>query len=110
MLFCLTMNKVAFVLTTLKPFVPEPFTDKEKEAEREKQQKEFDSWVENNFLCASCHICDDHAMFQTYTTTDDKKVLLEDSHTTIVAGIGNVELKFTLGKTFIIAKRCNEYS
>ncbi|XP_060957675.1 uncharacterized protein LOC133029203 [Cannabis sativa] len=31
--------------------VSEASTDKDKEAEREKQQKDLDSWVENDFLC-----------------------------------------------------------
>jgi hypothetical protein len=43
MLFYLTMKKVAFVLTALKPVVSEASTDKDKEAEREKQQKDLDS-------------------------------------------------------------------
>ncbi|KAM6570522.1 hypothetical protein CsatB_018507 [Cannabis sativa] len=51
MLFYLTMKKVAFVLTALKPVVSEASTDKDKEAEREKQQKDLDSWVENDFPC-----------------------------------------------------------
>ncbi|KAF1866344.1 hypothetical protein Lal_00024353 [Lupinus albus] len=33
---------------------------------------------------------------------DNKKVLLGDSHTTIVAGTSDVELKFTFGKTLIL--------
>jgi len=41
-------------------------------------------------------------MFKTYTADDDQKVLLGDSHTTEVAGIGDVELKFTSGKTLIL--------
>ncbi|XP_062086274.1 uncharacterized protein LOC133792388 [Humulus lupulus] len=44
------MKKVLFVLTALKPVVFEASTDKDKETEREKQQKELDSWVENDFL------------------------------------------------------------
>ncbi|XP_062075777.1 uncharacterized protein LOC133779894 [Humulus lupulus] len=51
MLFYLTMKKVAFVLTALKSIVSEPSTDNDKETEREKQHKELDSWVENEFLC-----------------------------------------------------------
>ncbi|XP_062079740.1 uncharacterized protein LOC133784392 [Humulus lupulus] len=51
MLFYLTMKKVAFVLTALKPVVPEASTDKDNQTEREKQQKDLDSWVENDFLC-----------------------------------------------------------
>ncbi|XP_062080111.1 3-hydroxy-3-methylglutaryl-coenzyme A reductase 2-like [Humulus lupulus] len=56
-------------------------------------------WVDTG---ASHHVCYDHAMFKTYTAADDKKVLLGDSHTTIVAGIGNMELKFTSGKTLLL--------
>ena len=41
-------------------------------------------------------------MFKTYTDNEDKKVLLGDSHITIVAGIGSVELKFTSEKTVIL--------
>ena len=41
-------------------------------------------------------------MFKTYKAVDDKKVLLGDAHTTTVAGIGDVELKFTSGKTLIL--------
>uniref|UniRef100_A0A803NUV6 Retrovirus-related Pol polyprotein from transposon TNT 1-94-like beta-barrel domain-containing protein n=1 Tax=Cannabis sativa TaxID=3483 RepID=A0A803NUV6_CANSA len=51
---------------------------------------------------ASRHICFDHAMFKTYSTAEDKKVLLGNSHTSIVAGTGDVELKFTSRKTMIL--------
>lgn len=51
---------------------------------------------------SSIHVCNDRAMFKTYTAADNKKVLLGDAHTTIVAGIGDVELKFTSGKTLIL--------
>ena len=37
-------------------------------------------------------------MFKTYSEAEDKKVLLNDSHTTVVAGTRDVELKFTSGK------------
>ena len=57
-------------------------------------------WVDTG---ASRHVCYDRSMFKTYNAADDdKKVLLGDSHTTIVAGIGNVELKFTSGKTLLL--------
>lgn len=36
---------------------------------------------------ASHHVCFDRAMFKTYTTVEDQKVLLEDSHTTEAAEI-----------------------
>lgn len=51
---------------------------------------------------ASRHICFDRTMFKTYSETADKKVLLGDSHSTEVVGTGNVELKFTSGKTVIL--------
>ena len=51
MLFYLTMKKVAFVITALKPVVSELSIDKDKKTEREKQQKELDSWVEKDLLC-----------------------------------------------------------
>ncbi|GJY33693.1 putative polyprotein, partial [Tanacetum coccineum] len=52
---------------------------------------------------ATIHVFYDRSMFKTYTVTfEDKKVLLGDHHTTNVAGIGNVELKFTSGKTMIL--------
>ncbi|KAK2429298.1 putative mitochondrial protein [Trifolium repens] len=51
---------------------------------------------------ASRHVCYDRAMFKSYTRAEDKKVLLGDSHTTNVAGIGDVELNFTSGKTLIL--------
>ena len=41
-------------------------------------------------------------MFKTYTDVEDQKVMMGDSHTTEVAGIGDVELKFTSGKTLIL--------
>ena len=50
-LFYLTMKKAAFVLTAVKSIVPEPSTDVDREAEREKQQKNLESWTENDFLC-----------------------------------------------------------
>ena len=56
-------------------------------------------WVDTG---ASRHVCYDRAVFKSYSDAEDKKVLLGDSHTTIVAGIGEVELKFTSGKTIIL--------
>ncbi|XP_028223590.1 uncharacterized protein LOC114405140 [Glycine soja] len=56
-------------------------------------------WVDTG---ASRHVCYDRAMFKTYMNVENKKVLLGDSHTTIVAGTGDVELKFTSGKTLIL--------
>ncbi|GJW26004.1 retrovirus-related pol polyprotein from transposon TNT 1-94 [Tanacetum coccineum] len=51
---------------------------------------------------ATIHVCYDRSMFKTYmAASEDKKVLLGDHHTTNVAGIRNVELKFTSGKTTI---------
>ncbi|KAM7494813.1 hypothetical protein LguiB_029422 [Lonicera macranthoides] len=56
-------------------------------------------WVDT---AASRHVCHDRALFKTYSDAVDKKVLLGDSHTTNVAGTGDVELKFTSGKTVIL--------
>ena len=56
-------------------------------------------WVDTG---ASHHVCYDRAMFKTYMNVGNKKVLLGDSHTTTVAGIGDVELKFTSEKTLIL--------
>ena len=57
-------------------------------------------WVDTG---ASRHVCYDRNMFKTYiAATEDQKVLLGDSHTTIVAGIGNVELNFTSGRIVIL--------
>ncbi|XP_019414571.1 PREDICTED: uncharacterized protein LOC109326335 [Lupinus angustifolius] len=39
----------------------------------------------------------DRTMFKIYTDADDKKMLLGDSHTTIVARTSDVELMFTYG-------------
>ncbi|KAK0595497.1 hypothetical protein LWI29_007280 [Acer saccharum] len=56
-------------------------------------------WVDTG---ASCHVCYDRAMFKSYSNVVDKMALLGDSHSTIVAGSGEVELKFTSGKTVIL--------
>jgi len=56
-------------------------------------------WIDTG---ASRHISYDRAMFKTYTPSEDKKVLLGDSHTTKVAGIGDVELQFTSRKKLIL--------
>ena len=51
---------------------------------------------------AARHICYDRSWFKTYSKEKDMKVMLGDSHTTKVAGIGNVELKFTFGRTLLL--------
>ena len=51
---------------------------------------------------AARHICYDRSCFKTYSEEKDMKVMLGDSHTTKVAGIGNVELKFTFGRTLLL--------
>ncbi|GJU33146.1 retrovirus-related pol polyprotein from transposon TNT 1-94 [Tanacetum coccineum] len=54
-------------------------------------------WVDYG---ATIHVCYDRSLFKTYTAaSEDKKVLLGDHHTTNVAGIRNVELKFKSGKS-----------
>ena len=52
-------------------------------------------WIDSG---ASRHVCNDRSLFKSYSKIDDKKVLLGDSHTTKVLGIGEVELNFTSGK------------
>lgn len=58
------------------------------------------------YTSAFRHVCYDRGMFKTYNVVEDKKVLLEDSHTTVVAGIRDVELKFAFGSNF---ERCDAY-
>ncbi|KAI9156323.1 hypothetical protein LWI28_004342 [Acer negundo] len=41
-------------------------------------------------------------MFKSYSNVVDKMVLLGDSHSTVVAGSGEVELNCTSGKTIIL--------
>ena len=55
-------------------------------------------WVDTG---AFCYICYDRDLFKSYSEAKDKKVLLGDSHTIAVVGIGEVELKFTSGKSII---------
>lgn len=56
-------------------------------------------WIDSG---ASRHCCFDRSMFKTYAETKDKKVLLGDSHSTMVKGSGTVDLKFTSGKTLML--------
>ncbi|KAA0059670.1 putative Polyprotein [Cucumis melo var. makuwa] len=51
---------------------------------------------------ASHHVCHDLSIFRKYNEVKDKKILLGDHHTTKVAGIGKVELKFTSGKMLVL--------
>jgi len=51
---------------------------------------------------ASRHVCFDHGMFKTYNVAEDYMVMLGDSHTIEVSGIGDVLLKFTSRKTLIL--------
>ncbi|KAA0055651.1 putative Polyprotein [Cucumis melo var. makuwa] len=51
---------------------------------------------------ASRHVCHDHSRFRKYNKVKDKNILLGDHHTTKVASIGEVELKFTSGKTLVL--------
>lgn len=52
-------------------------------------------WADNG---VTRHVCYDRDFFKSYSEVEDKKVLLDDSHSTIVVGIGEVELKFTFEK------------
>ena len=54
-------------------------------------------WVD---IGAFCHVCYDRAMFKSYSNVVDRRVLLGDSHSTIVSR--EVELKFTSGKSLIL--------
>ena len=52
----------------------------------------IDSW-------ATRHVCYDKNWFKTYTILDEKKkIMLGDSHTIEVMGIGEVLLKFSSGR------------
>ncbi|KAL0534481.1 hypothetical protein IC582_028772 [Cucumis melo] len=51
---------------------------------------------------ASRHVCHDLSLFRKYNEVKDKNILLGDHHTTKVAGIGEVELKFTSDKTLVL--------
>jgi len=51
---------------------------------------------------ATRHVCYDRSMFKTYSVAENQKVWLGDSYTTIVAGTGDVELKFTSRKTIVL--------
>ncbi|KAA0049683.1 uncharacterized protein E5676_scaffold106G001350 [Cucumis melo var. makuwa] len=51
---------------------------------------------------ASLHVCHDLNLFRKYNEVKDKNILLGDHHTTKVASIGEVELKFTSGKTLVL--------
>ncbi|GAU50608.1 hypothetical protein TSUD_410180 [Trifolium subterraneum] len=56
-------------------------------------------WIDTG---ATRHVCYDRAMFKTYTNAENKKVQMGNAHTSDVAGIGDVVLKFTSGKTLIL--------
>ncbi|KAK2442716.1 putative mitochondrial protein [Trifolium repens] len=56
-------------------------------------------WIDTG---ATRHVCYDRAMFKTYTPAENKKVQMGNAHTSEVAGIGDIELKFTSGKILIL--------
>ncbi|CAJ2668389.1 unnamed protein product [Trifolium pratense] len=56
-------------------------------------------WIDTS---ATRHVCYDRAMFKTYTNAENKKVQMGNAHTSDVAGVGDVVLKFTSGKTLIL--------
>ncbi|MCH89497.1 pol polyprotein, partial [Trifolium medium] len=56
-------------------------------------------WIDTG---ATRHVCYERVMFKTYTSAENKKVQMGNAHTSEVAGIGDVELKFTSGKTLIL--------
>ncbi|KAA0058199.1 putative Polyprotein [Cucumis melo var. makuwa] len=51
---------------------------------------------------ASRHVCHDLSLFRKYNEFKDTNILLGDHHTTNVAGIGEVEMKFTSSKTLVL--------
>ncbi|KAL4025369.1 hypothetical protein IC575_013758 [Cucumis melo] len=51
---------------------------------------------------ASRHVCHDLSLFRKYNEVKDKSILLGDHHTTKVADIGEVELKFTSSKVLVL--------
>lgn len=51
---------------------------------------------------ATRHVCCERSWFKTYKETVDQKVLLGDSHSTIVLGTGDVDLEFTSGRTLTL--------
>ncbi|KAA0048175.1 putative Polyprotein [Cucumis melo var. makuwa] len=58
-----------------------------------------DWWLDTG---ASRHVCHDLSFSRKYNEVKDKNIVLEDHHTTKVAGIGEVELKFTSDKTLVL--------
>ncbi|KAK2372890.1 CBL-interacting serine/threonine-protein kinase [Trifolium repens] len=56
-------------------------------------------WIDTG---ATRHVCYDRAMFKTYTIADNKRVQMGNAHTSEVAGIGDIEINFTSGKTLIL--------
>lgn len=56
-------------------------------------------WIDSG---AARHVCYDRSLFKSYSETEDKKVLLGDSHTTTVLGTGEVDLAFTSGKVLTL--------
>jgi hypothetical protein len=56
-------------------------------------------WIDTG---ATRHVCYERAMFKIYTTAENKKVQMGNAHTSEVAGIGDIELKFTSEKTLIL--------
>ncbi|KAA0037119.1 uncharacterized protein E5676_scaffold832G001570 [Cucumis melo var. makuwa] len=56
-------------------------------------------WLDTS---ASHHVYHDLSLFRKYNKVKDKNILLGDHHTTKVADIGEVELKFTSGKMLML--------
>ena len=67
------------------------------EEARKHDQKEEDTG-------ASCLVYHDLNLFRKYSEIKDKNILLEDHHTTKLADVGEVELKFTSGKVLVLKK------
>ena len=56
---------------------------------------------------ASHHVFQDLSLFRKYNEIKDKKILQGDRHTTKVADVGEVELKFTYDKMLVLKEVLN---
>ena len=60
----------------------------------------FEGWWLD--IGASRHVYHDLSLFRKYNKTKDKNILLGNHYTTKVADIGEVKLKFTSGRIFVL--------
>ncbi|KAA0026075.1 uncharacterized protein E5676_scaffold1970G00500 [Cucumis melo var. makuwa] len=74
--------------------------NKMKRGSNKQNNPQFRSWWLD--IGASRHVCHDLSLFRKYNEVKDKNILLGDHHTTMMAGIGEVELKFTSSKMLVL--------